>query len=64
MQFCPPLLYSVFVDDLLAQLDACGLGAMVGSVHCPSPMYADDLSFIADSHDNLQSPQAGALSSP
>ncbi len=40
------------MDDLLAQLDDCGLGAMVGS---PSPMYADDLSLIADSHDNLQS---------
>ncbi len=55
VQFCPPLLYSVFVDDLLSQLDDCGLGAMVGSVHCHSPMYADDLSLIADSHDNLQS---------
>ncbi len=33
-----PLLYSVFVDDLLAQLDDCGLGAMIGSVHALSCM--------------------------
>ena len=48
------LLYSVFVDDLLAQLHDCGLGAMVGSVYCPSPMYADDLALIADSPEGLQ----------
>ncbi len=42
-----PLLYSVYVDALLVQLDECCLGAMVGSVHCPSPMYADDLFLIA-----------------
>ena len=50
-----PLLYSVYVDALLVQLDECCLGAMVGSVHCPSLMYADDLSLIADTPVKLQS---------
>ena len=50
-----PLLYSVYVDELLVLLDESCLGATVGSVHCPSPMYADDLYLIAETPDKLQS---------
>lgn len=49
-----PLLYSIFVDELLDDLTSSKLGVMIGSVHCPSPMYADDLALIANSAERLQ----------
>ena len=50
-----PLLYSVFVNDLLDQLSASGLGISIDDVYCGAPMYADDLSLIATSEHELQS---------
>ena len=47
-----PLLYSVFVDDLLMTLQKSGYG--VDSIFCGAPMYADDLALICDSPTDLQ----------
>ena len=49
-----PLLYSVFVDELLDQLCNSGLGVSLNGVFCGSPMYADDLALIAESQTDLQ----------
>ena len=50
-----PLLYSLFVNDLLAQLEQSGLGVRMGNTFCGAPMYADDLALIASSLEDLQS---------
>ena len=49
-----PLLYCIFVDELLDNLRASGYGAKVGEVYCGAPMFADDLALIAKSLDELQ----------
>ena len=49
-----PLLYCIFVDELLDNLHASGHGAKVGEVYCGAPMYADDVALIAESPDELQ----------
>ena len=49
-----PLLYSVFVDELLDILSESGHGVMIGDNYCGAPMYADDLALIADSPEDLQ----------
>ena len=49
-----PLLYSIYVDELLDSLVSSNLGAFIGHLHSPSPMYADDLALIASSEHNLQ----------
>ena len=51
-----PLLYSLFVNDLLVELEHSGLGVRIDSVFCGAPMYADDHALIASSPDrDLQS---------
>ena len=49
-----PLLYSVFVDDLLMTLQKSGYGVHIDSIFCGAPMYADDLALICDSPTDLQ----------
>ena len=49
-----PLLYCIFVDDLLNTLQLSGLGARIGKVFCGTPMYADDLALVASSPEELQ----------
>ena len=50
-----PLLYSLFVNDLLVQLEQSGFGVRMGNTFCGAPMYADDLTLIASSPEDLQS---------
>ena len=50
-----PLLYSIFVNDLLNQLSNSAFGVSMEGVYCGAPMYADDLSLIATSEQELQS---------
>ena len=52
-----PPLYSLFVNDLLkiVELEHSGLGVKIGSVICGAPMYADNLTLIASSPEDLQS---------
>ena len=49
-----PLLYSLFVNELLVTLEQSGLGVKIGSVYCGALMYADDLALIASSAQELQ----------
>ena len=49
-----PLLYSIYVDELLHKLTASGLGISMSGVYCGAPMYADDLALISDSAAELQ----------
>ena len=49
-----PLLYSLFVDDLLLELAASGYGAFVDGLYCGALMYADDMVLIAASQSDLQ----------
>ena len=41
-----PLLYSLYVNDLLVELENSGLGARLGNIYTGAPMYADDLALI------------------
>ena len=50
-----PLLYSLFVNYLLVELEHSGLGVRIDSIFCGAPMYADDLILIASSPEDLQS---------
>ena len=50
-----PLLYSLFVNDLLVELEQSGLGMRMDNIFCGAPMYADDLALIASSPEDLQS---------
>ena len=50
-----PLLYSLYVNDLLVELESLGLGARLGNVYTGAPMYADDLALIATYPEELQS---------
>ena len=49
-----PLLYSIFVNDLLVHLESSGLGIHIGNIYCGAPMYADDLTLICNSASDLQ----------
>ena len=49
-----PLLYSVFVDQLLVTLSQSGYGATVNKIYCGAPMYADDLALIGETPEELQ----------
>ena len=49
-----PLLYSVFVDELLDILSSSGQGVFIDDIFCGAPMYADDLALISDSPEGLQ----------
>ena len=49
-----PLLYSIFVDELLDLLTTSGLGVSIDTIYCGAPMYADDLALVADSPEELQ----------
>ncbi len=49
-----PLLYSIYVDDLLVKLSTCGEGSLINKVYVGSPMYADDLALITDNPHSLQ----------
>ena len=49
-----PLLYSVYVDNLLDTLASSGCGVRIESIYCSAPMYADDLALIGDSETDLQ----------
>ena len=50
-----PLLYSLFVNDLLVELEQSGLCVRMGNIFCGAPMCADDLTLIASSPEDLQS---------
>ena len=49
-----PLLYSIFMDELLDLLTTSGLGVTINTIYCGAPMYAHDLALVADSPEELQ----------
>ena len=49
-----PLLYNLYVNDLLVELENSSLGARLGNIYTGAPMYADDLALIATSPEELQ----------
>ena len=48
-----PLLYSIFVDELL-DLTTSGLGVTIVTMYCGTPMYVDGLPLVADSPEELR----------
>ena len=49
-----PLLYCIYVNELLCQLSSSGYGVYVHNIFCGSPMYADDLALVGHSISDLQ----------
>jgi len=49
-----PLLFAVYVDDLIAKLKDSGLGCHIGPMYFGCIMYADDLVILAASLTMLQ----------
>ena len=48
-----PILYSIFVDELLDNLTTAGYGIKFNDLFIGAPMYADDLALVADSPVHL-----------
>ena len=44
-----PILFSVYIDELLTELKKSGYGCMIGHVYCGAFGYADDVSLVAPS---------------
>ena len=49
-----PLLFIIFLNDLLLDIESKGLGAMVGELKISSLCFADDIMLITDSPNKLQ----------
>ena len=49
-----PILFSVYVDDLIRLLQTCGLGCQVSSTFIGCIMYADDLLLLSPSDRSMQ----------
>ena len=49
-----PLLYSLFINDLLSDLEESGVGIYINSIFCGTPTYADDMSLVAQDPVDLQ----------
>ena len=49
-----PLLFSVYVNDMIQKLCDKSLGCYVGDVYCGCVMYADDLVLVSASVSLLQ----------
>ena len=50
-----PLLYAIYINDLLIELEMSNLGVHIHSINCGSPTYANDMALVASSGQNLQS---------
>lgn len=49
-----PILFNVFINDLLNELDEAGLGAEIGPIRIPTLGFADDIVLISDCPKKLQ----------
>ena len=49
-----PILFNVFINDLLNELESSGLGATIGPIHISALGFADDIVLIADDPKKLQ----------
>ena len=48
------LFYSIFINDLLHQLECSKFGVSIVPIYCGSPTYADDMCLLAASPSDLQ----------
>jgi hypothetical protein len=51
---CSPLLYAVYINDLLVSLEEEQLGLSISGIYIGCPTYADDMALISDDSDQLQ----------
>ena len=49
-----PILFNLFANDLLKELEISGLGAAIGTVNVPALAFADYIVLISDDHNKLQ----------
>ncbi len=49
-----PVLFSVFINDLADRVREADLGVKVGGENIPMSLYADDVVFLASSHNESQ----------
>jgi len=49
-----PVLFSLYIDDLIAHLKSCGYGIHVGSLFVGCVLYADDIVLLSASCQGLQ----------
>ena len=49
-----PILFNVFINDLLNELDKTGSGATIGAIHIAALGFADDIVLISDDPQKLQ----------
>ncbi len=48
-----PKLFAIYVDDLIRDLEASGLGVKVGNMRICAAMYADDLLLMSETKENV-----------
>jgi len=49
-----PILFLIFINDLIKELKASGLGIAIGSMKVSNLALADDIVLLADNKANLQ----------
>ena len=49
-----PILFNIFINDLLDELEGTGLGACIGPINIPALGFADDIVLITDDPKKLQ----------
>ena len=49
-----PILFNIFINDLLNELQNTGIGAFIGPIHIPALGFADDIVLISDDPEKLQ----------
>ena len=49
-----PLLYAIFINDLLIELSCSKVGVSIGPIYYGYPTYADDMALLATSQNDLQ----------
>ena len=49
-----PILFNIFINDLLNELHSSGLGAFIGPIHIAALGFADDIVLISDDPEKLQ----------
>ena len=53
MSVLSPLLYSIFMMDLVNELEASGDRVRVEEAHCGMLMFADDMAMVAESEEGM-----------
>jgi len=49
-----PILFNIFINDLLNELDKTDLGATIATIHIPALGFADDIVLVSDNPLKLQ----------